>query len=377
VVLSLGSVPLGVLADRVSRKLVISSGVIFWSFATFLSGFAISYRMLLMARALVGVGEAAYTPAGTAMISATFSKRVRARVQGIFDAAMFLGGAVGIALGGIMATWAGWRAAFLIVGVPGLILGLLSLRLPDDASLRKAELDTQHETLSEALPETQSDSRFSLAALLRRRAYLLILISGWFSAFAGYSYIAWGPEFVQDYLHFTAREAGIALGSIVILAGVCGVLSGAFLADRFASRYAWGRAIIVPAGFIVAAPFIYLSLHSLTKMSFTVFFGIGTFFLTWYHGPVTATIHDIVPPSGHASAMGFYSFFVNLFSMAVAPMLIGRLADRAGLLPALHIALVAQILGAVFFVMAILEMKRDMSRGQAGAEQILAPANRE
>jgi predicted MFS family arabinose efflux permease len=291
------------------------------------------------------VGEAAYTPAGTAMITATFSKQVRARVQGIFDAAMFLGGAVGIALGGIMATWAGWRAAFLLVGVPGLILGLLALRLPEDDGVRSL----------------RNEAPFSLTALLRRRAYLLILISGWFSSFAGYSYIAWGPEFVQDYLHFSAREAGISLGAIVILAGVCGVLSGAALADRLASKIAWGRAIIIPAGFLIAVPFIYLSLHSTAKLNFALFFGTGTFFLSWYHGPVTATVHDIVPASGHASAMGFYSFFVNLFSMAVAPLLIGRLADRVGLLPALHVALVAQILGAVFFVMAILVMRQDMS----------------
>jgi predicted MFS family arabinose efflux permease len=295
------------------------------------------------------------------MITATFSKQVRARVQGIFDAAMFLGGAVGIALGGIMATWAGWRAAFLLVGVPGLILGLLALRLPADEKLR----------------DSRTEVPFSLAALLRRRAYLLILISGWFSAFAGYSYIAWGPEFVQDYLHFSAREAGITLGAIVILAGVCGVLSGAAFADRLASRIPWGRAIIIPAGFLMAVPFIYLSLHSTAKLNFALFFGTGTFFLSWYHGPVTATIHDIVPPSGHASAMGFYSFFVNLFSMAVAPMLIGRLADRAGLLSALHIALVAQILGAVFFVMAILAMRKDMGGRELGSQETLAPAFRD
>src|SRR3954447_4950130 len=103
IVLALATVPLGMLADRTSRKAVISGGVIFWSLATFVSGMATSFRFLLSARALVGVGKAAYTPAGTAIISATFPKRVRARVQAVFDTGMFIGGAVGIALGGIVA----------------------------------------------------------------------------------------------------------------------------------------------------------------------------------------------------------------------------------------------------------------------------------
>src|SRR5580704_694065 len=85
VVLSLTSLPLGMLADRVSRRLVISFGVLFWSAATFFSGLAGSFQSLLVARGLVGVGEAAYTPAGTAVISANFPKEVRARVQGSFD----------------------------------------------------------------------------------------------------------------------------------------------------------------------------------------------------------------------------------------------------------------------------------------------------
>src|ERR1700758_1169138 len=133
VVLSLSTFPLGILADRFSRRSVISAGVLFWSGATFLSGLAGSFRSLLAARALVGVGEAAYTPAGAAVLSATFPKEVRARVQGSCDLGMFAGGATGIAIGGIMAQYFGWRAAFFLVGVPGLFLGLSAIKLPEPA----------------------------------------------------------------------------------------------------------------------------------------------------------------------------------------------------------------------------------------------------
>jgi predicted MFS family arabinose efflux permease len=342
IVLALATVPLGMLADRTSRRVVISGGVIFWSFATFVSGLATSFRFLLSARALVGIGEAAYTPAGTAIISATFPKRVRARVQAVFDTGMFIGGAVGIALGGIVAGVVGWRLAFFLVGFPGLLLGMLALGLP------------------EVKPEApREQSSFPIRALFRYRPYPLILISGWFSTFAAYSYITWGPEFVQDYLHFSARETGVVLGSVVIVAGMGGVLTGAALADRFARRGTWGRAITVPIGFVISAPFVYYGLHATTKTEFMVLFGIGTFFLTWYHGPVTATIHDLIPARGHATAMGVYYLFVNLFAIAVAPIVIGRIADRKNLVTALHLAIIAQLLGALFFILAILALKAE------------------
>src|ERR1700691_869735 len=130
VVLSLASFPLGMLADRISRRAVISAGILFWSGATFFTGLANSFRSLLIARGMVGVGEAAYTPAGAAVITASFSKGVRARVQGAFDIGMFIGGATGISLGGYIAAKFGWRYAFFLVGIPGFILGLAALRLP-------------------------------------------------------------------------------------------------------------------------------------------------------------------------------------------------------------------------------------------------------
>jgi predicted MFS family arabinose efflux permease len=341
VVLALATVPLGMLADRTSRKRVISAGVIFWSLATFVSGLATSFRFLLGARALVGIGEAAYTPAGTAIISATFPKRVRARVQAVFDTGMFIGGAVGIALGGIVAGMVGWRLAFFLVGFPGLFLGMLALGLP------------------EVKEEGSTEPAFPIRALFRYRPYVLILVSGWFSTFAAYSYIAWGPEFVQDYLRFTAREAGVILGSIVVVAGMGGVMTGAALADRLARHWNWGRAITVPLGFLISAPFVYYGLHAASKTQFMVLFGIGTFFLTWYHGPVTATIHDFIPARGHATAMGVYYLFVNFFSIAVAPVVIGKIADRKDLITALHLAIVAQVLGAFVFMLAILSLRAE------------------
>jgi MFS transporter, Spinster family, sphingosine-1-phosphate transporter len=340
VVLSLASFPLGMLADRISRRAVISAGVLFWSGATFFSGLAGSFRSLLIARGLVGVGEAAYTPAGAAVITAAFPREVRARVQGAFDIGMFIGGAVGISLGGIVAQSFGWRVAFFMVGVPGVVLGLAAMRLPESVVT----------VAKESMPITD---------LLRVPAFLALLVSGWFCSFAGYAYVAWGPELVQDYKGFSARQAGIALGLTIVLGGTLGIATGAYLSDLLAKMRTWGRAVIVPIGFVLAAPAIYFSLQANGKIRFLLFFGLGAFFLSWYHGPLTATIHDLVPPRGHATALGFYYLFVNLFSMAIAPVVIGRLADHYNLITALHVPIFAQLAGAACFLIVIQCIRRD------------------
>jgi MFS transporter, Spinster family, sphingosine-1-phosphate transporter len=340
VVLSVGSFPLGMLADRISRRAVISAAVLFWSGATFFSGLAGSFRALLTARGLVGVGEAAYNPAGAAVISASFPGEIRARVQGAFDIGMFIGGATGIALGGVMLQSFGWRPAFFLVGLPGVLLGLSALRLP------KASASSSREYMP-------------MRELLRVPAFIALLLSGWFCSFAGYAYVAWGPELVQDYKGFSAREAGLALAIAVVVGGTCGIATGAYLSDRLAKLRNWGRALVIPIGFVLGAPAIFFALHATGKTQFVVFFGMAAFFLSWYHGPLTATIHDLVPPRGHATALGFYNLFVNLFSMALAPLLIGRAADHLGLITALHIPIAAQLAGAAFFILVIQCIRRD------------------
>lgn len=340
VVLSVASFPLGMLADRVSKRTVISAGVLFWSAATFFSGLAGSFRSLLAARGLVGVGEAAYHPAGTAMISASFPGEIRARVQGAFDIGMFIGGAVGLALGGVMVQSFGWRPAFFLVGVPGLFLGLTALRLP-------------------GTPVISSRECMPLRELFRVPAFIALMLSGWFCSFAGYAYVAWGPDLVQEYKGFSAREAGTSIALAIVVGGTCGIATGAYLSDLMAKVRSWGRAAIVPVGFVLGAPPIYFALRSSSKLQFTFFFALGAFFLSWYHGPLTATIHDLVPPRARWTALGFYNLFVNLFSMALAPLVIGKLADRYGLIEALQIPIAAQLVGAALFVVVIQCIRRN------------------
>jgi predicted MFS family arabinose efflux permease len=348
----LGTLPLGMLADRVSRKKIISYALFFWSGATFLSGLAGSFRSLVGARALVGVGEAAYSPAATATLTATFPNEVRARVQGAFDMAMFVGGALGLALGAVIAASFGWRPAFFVVGIPGLLLGLSVFRLAEP----------RRTAVEEGVP---------IRTLLRIPAYLVLVLGGWFITFAAYAYITWGTEFVYRYKGFSLREAGMSLGGVMVVAGAAGVICGATLADRLKRKFSWGRIATVPMGFTISTPFILLALHTSNRhLVFPLFFA-AIFFLTWYHGPVTATIHDLTPPQAHGTAMGFYSCVVNVTAISLAPVIIGGVADRHGLLSGMHVALGAQVIGAACFLVVTLMMRQNKRTPETAPEEFL------
>ena len=99
------------------------------------------------------------------------------------------------------------------------------------------------------------------------------------AAAAGYSYVAWGPALIQEHKGFSAREAGLALGLTVALCGGLGIAFGAYLSDRIARLRPWGRALVIPIGFVLGAPAIFIALHTNAKIPFLIFFGLGAFFM--------------------------------------------------------------------------------------------------
>jgi len=334
------NVVLGHLADRTSRRRVMTFGVLFWSAATFLSGLVGSFRQLLFARALVGVGEAAYAPAGTAVLTAAFPREARARAQGVFNTGMFMGGAMGLALGGILAESVGWRSAFFIVGVPGFLLAASLKGMPEAAPI--------------------PGERFvPIQRLLRVPAYVMMLVSGWFATFAAQAYLTWGAEFVHRYKNFSLREAGVSLGATVIVGGVLGVLVGAALADWLAKRWPWGKALVVAVGILAAAPLIFGALMTTSKPMFVGLFFAGSFFMSWYHGPVIAIIHDLIPQRAHATAVGISYFLINFSAPTLSPWLVGRIADGYDLLVGMQVALVSQVLGGLLYFSVVYFIRRD------------------
>ncbi len=271
VVLAAGSIPFGFLADRFSRKAIIAIGILLWSIATFAGGLVSTFLFFLIARAMVGLGEAAYAPAAQSMISGGFPQERRAFAQSIFASGMLLGGASGQALGGIIGPRYGWEAALFIVAFVGIIPGTALFWI--DEPPRGPRCDV-----------------VPIARLLRVPAFVSMIAAGICITFASVSLLTWGTDFAVNYKDFSLREASVSLALIALLSLVCGVLMGGWVADQLQKRLAYGRIIAVAAAFLLAAPFLLLAIQSEEKQFVLMGLFIAGFFMSWYHGPVTAVL---------------------------------------------------------------------------------------
>jgi MFS transporter, Spinster family, sphingosine-1-phosphate transporter len=339
-VLAIASIPFGFFADRFNRSRIIAGGVVLWSFATIFTSHVHTFAMLLLARAFVGIGEAAYAPAAQSMISGGYPQADRARAQSVFAAGMLVGGTAGQAIGGVIGQWLGWRAVFYAIGIPGLLLAFAILGLAEPPRGPRSEL-------------------VPFARLLRVPAFFTLIISGVLVTFASVAFLTWGTDFVVRYKDFSLREAGVSLGSTLLISALFGVLAGGFIADMLQQRFTFGRILTVACGFLLAAPFVLWAITTEDKHQIVGAFFIAGFFMSWYHGPLTAVIHDMMPRRAHASSVGVYMFATQLFGGILGPYVVGRLDDLADLILGLQVAVVVMVGGALLMFLVMYFIRRD------------------
>jgi MFS transporter, Spinster family, sphingosine-1-phosphate transporter len=339
VVLAVASIPSGYLADRFNEPKIICAGVLFWSAAAIASGLAPTFAFLFVARGLVGVGEAAYAPAAQSLISDSFSKENRAMAQSIFAAGMILGGVSGLALGGIMGDRHGWQHAFFVVGIIGLIPGLSALKLKEPARRPR----------SEVVPVLQ---------LLRVPAFVAMIVAGICITFSSVSFVTWGIDYAKNYKDFSTKEASLSLAIIALFSSVSGALSAGYFADRLQKKLVYGRVLIIALAFLAAAPFLLLAIQADEKWMVLAGFFCSMYFMSWYHGPTTAVLHDLTPQRAHATAIGVYMFATQLLG-ALGPLLIGKISDMSDLQIGLQAATAVMVFGALLLLLVIHFIRRD------------------
>jgi predicted MFS family arabinose efflux permease len=320
-VYAVAAVPFGIWADRGIRRTVVGVGVTIWSIATLFTGLARSYTQLFLARAVLGIGEASYYPAGTSLLGDYFGKDRRGRAMSIWGAGTAVGIAVGFAGGGIVASRFGWRAAFYLTAIPGLIFAVLAFTLREP--LRGAA--------EEGGPHTGSVARISvrrffgllaipsLRATIAAETVLFFVLGG--AAF-------WLPEYLHRQFALGTAGAGTLAGGVLVLGGLMGTLSGGVLADRWGRRR--GRAMNLPigiGGFLLGAVFVTLALVSPTLPIFVPMFLLGVAALYLYSGPYTAIKQNVVLPTVRASAVTLSLLIEHLFGDSYAPLAIGKLSD--------------------------------------------------
>jgi MFS transporter, Spinster family, sphingosine-1-phosphate transporter len=325
VVHSLASVPLGILADRYMRTRLIAAGVAVWSLATATAGFARSFAQIFVARASVGIGEATYAPAATALISDRFSPQARARALGIFQLGSVLGGGVAQIVGGQVAGAWGWRGAFFVFGLPGLLVAISILFVAE----------TPRVAVGAAERRPSQSLAIEARGLARSPAFVWINLAGIFITFFVGALIVFANKFVLD-THYGGEkrfnaEVSTSLGVVGAIASILGVLAGSFVADRIErKRQGTGRLLTVAISAFATIPCATAAMFLEERVLLYTSLGLGVFFATWYLGPIMAALHDAVPADKRGIATGTYLLLVHLLGDAISPYIVGQIADRFG-----------------------------------------------
>ncbi len=358
IVYTLGTVPLGLLADRIQRKGVVAACVAIWSVATALTALATNYASLFLSRMVLGIGEAGYFPAGTALLSDYTSRAKRSRVMSMWSIGQFVGILGGYAIGGIV-TKGNWRLAFLFTGIPGLALALLAWRLREPRrNQADEEEDVQKITLDGIVQQefppaigptlgtsstpivtptrTQQRNIFteSISALVQSMSLLRIKTLCILIAMQIFAFFVLGvsttflPIYMQqvDTYGMSSSSAGIYAGGVIVLSGIAGTMIGGYMADWLGRRHNGSRVLVCGIGFLLCAPCFACAILLHNRILFTIFFALTAILITVYTGPSTAATQDVVPARFRSSAVAISLLIAHLLGDAFAPLLVGVLA---------------------------------------------------
>jgi len=308
-------IPFGRLADKFPRKHIISAGVFVWSLLTAASGIAQNYAQIFAIRIGVGVGEASFAPAATALIGDLFPPEKRARAMSIFMLGLPLGIALSFFVSGSVAKEYGWRAAFFVAGIPGILLAVISFFLPSTKA---------------GQTETASTQIGSFRDVLTSKVMLWIIASGALHNFSLYALSSFITPFLMRYYGLDIRDANIAAMVINGFLTLPGLLLGGFLGDAIKRRRPNGALLLIAFTSLLSAPAFFFAVNA-GKDSLVLFFismGAGFMLMYFYYSIVYSTIQDITPPNLRGTAMSVYFMAMYILGGALGPLSIGLLSDH-------------------------------------------------
>jgi MFS family permease len=308
---------MGPLADRYSRRLIISLGAFAWSGATLLTAITHSYDALLIRHTLVGVGEASFVTISPTVVADLFPESVRGRVLGFFYLAIPVGFALGYPLGGYFGTHYGWRVPFLLAGFPGFVLGALVLLLPDPP---RGQFDSLKET-----PE-----RRSVSGLVRNPAFLTATFGMAMMTFAQGGLLVWMPTFLSRMRGYTLLQANNLFGVILAIDGTIASLAGGWLGDRLLRRTRSAYYLVSAASMGLGIPVMMIALFN-RGPAMVPGIAVAGFLLLLNTAPLNAAVINSVGGHIRATAIAVNLFVIHFLGDAFSPWLIGKVSDKSSL----------------------------------------------
>jgi MFS family permease len=312
-------VPLGRLADRFSRKRILSAGVFVWSLLTAASGMAGSFWQLFAMRLGVGVGEATCAPAATSLLGDLFPASQRGKVLSVFMLGLPVGISLSFLVTGYMTYHYSWRVAFLVAGLPGLIcsVALLFLREPPRGA-------AESYTVGPRRPESSVYFR-----VLSIPTMWWLILSGALLNFNMYALGTFLVPFLMRVHGMSVLDAGHASMIVLGLSGVPGLLLGGMAADAARRRRIDGRLLLGALAALASVPFLFvaLGLPAGQTAGFTLTMGLGAALIYVYYSSVYPTIQDVIEPPLRGTAMALYFFAMYVLGASLGPVVTGGLSD--------------------------------------------------
>lgn len=316
-------IPIAVWADRSNRRNIIAWAIAIWSLMTAVCGLAQNFWQLAAARIGVGIGEAGSSPPSHSMISDLYPKEKRSGAMALYSLGVYFGIMIGFLIGGFVADAWGWRAAFFIVGMPGVLIALL-------VRFTMIEPPRGHADGVPPPPKGKVDIRAGMAVLWRVRTTRHVVLGVTLTALVGYGTIVWNPAFLMRSHGLTASQVGMLLGPLMGIVGGLGVWVGGMLADRLTAINQSWNAWIVGLAKMLAIPFI-IAFYTIDSTFWALTAYIPAVFLgAFYLGPSFAMIQSLTPLRSRALASAVMLLILNLFGLGFGPQLIGLASDLMG-----------------------------------------------
>lgn len=347
--------PVSLLVDRWSRTKTIGLMAILWSLATALCALTGNYVQLFMARLLIGVGEAGYAPGGSAMISGLYPIERRSKMMGIWNASIPLGTAIGVLLGGIIATKWGWKHAFGLVAFPGLIVAILFLFVKDYKTVDLSFVD-------KSANKVRMERKDIIREFLSKPSIIYTYFGIAAVVFVTTSLITWLATYFQNVNGLPQAKAGTMASAVMVLALV-GAPLGGILTDKWRKTRINARLFLPMLSSLMSAVLLFLALNVFHGIAqYVVFLLMGITIMMFISG-ASAVTQDVIHPGLRATSYAIAVVVQNLLGSSMAPLVVGNIYDSSSdIRTALTILPLVLVLGAVLFYMGSRYYGNDMEK---------------
>ena len=337
----------GMAVDRMKRKTAILAGLQIWSFICAATASARTFPQLVAFRAAEGLGETMYFPASMSMVSDYHGKATRSRAMGMHQTSVYVGTIIGGYFAALIGQQYGWRWSFIVFGGLGMLLGLVLLRYLKEPVRGAMEL-------TEGAPVKAISMGEFLKVLVRTPTALLLMGAFLCANFVAVVLLTWMPKFVHDHFGLSLAASGLTATLYVQLASMAGSPLGGFLADAWRKRSPRGRAGIQLIGVLGGAPFVALCGMTDSVVVLVVALTVWGLFKGLYDANIWASLFDVIRPEARGTAVGVMNMMGWLAGGGSAPIVIGFVADKAGLGYAIALASTVYVAAAVLLLTAML-----------------------